>query len=376
MTLIAMTVNTRQTDMNTPIIIGDILISSELKSDTAIPTFVKSVDGLLDSNAAMFPADLRQKMYIINDRLCAAFAGSVYEIKLFLEDLKLYFKYHEVSQVNLNTFLDQYDKNAFKESTYIICLLENTNNQTSFFYRWGEFWDGGEVPYFGLSYAAGSGKKDFLRFIAEIAPGRQKKGIQQGLENTEPLKDMIGILCHFLGHERITIESIKKHWGAGFEVVFIENGKFKKFENITYILWNCDILENGRVGGLPYTIISNRYDGEILWITCREEGKTLMFAVPPIDYSGSATEKFKVGEEIEILFDQPTICSCFILRDTDGLYHFASIVSYQPDRAAGSIKIFPHEDHLLVYINDDYKKLISRTINAEWIMEGNVLPIA
>jgi hypothetical protein len=112
MTLIATAINKK----NIPFLISDLLISS----DTGIANFQSPtnhfpINQYLPQDSTNKPESFSQKTYIINKDLCVMLAGSVYEMKNFLDDLIKYFNHHELTRTHLFNFLNSYDyTNEFK----------------------------------------------------------------------------------------------------------------------------------------------------------------------------------------------------------------------------------------------------------------------
>lgn len=67
------------------------------------------------------------------------------------------------------------------------------------------------------------------------------------------------LIVKLLAKERLTLSTIKKHWGAGFELVYFSNGKFQKLDNVSYIL-NYGLFDrNGNIPEVPVPSIVMNY---------------------------------------------------------------------------------------------------------------------
>jgi hypothetical protein len=44
------------------------------------------------------------------------------------------------------------------------------------------------------------------------------------------------MLCKLLASERLTLTSVKKHWGAGFEMIYFDGEQFAKLDSMTYVI--------------------------------------------------------------------------------------------------------------------------------------------
>src|SRR5215471_9322973 len=77
------------------------------------------------------------------------------------------------------------------------------------------------------------------------------------------------MVSKILSRERATLHTVRKHWGAGFEIVYWTGQKFAKVDDIVYLLNNGIITENGNFDiPVPTLILRYKYHGEILSITC------------------------------------------------------------------------------------------------------------
>jgi hypothetical protein len=73
------------------------------------------------------------------------------------------------------------------------------------------------------------------------------------------------------------LSTIKKHWGAGFEVVYAANCEFFKLEEITFIIHQGQFDKDGQIHPpIPSIILHYKYHGDVLVITvlAPNNGKT------------------------------------------------------------------------------------------------------
>lgn len=229
MTLIASTLNYAY-----PIIVGDILMTSEeVKRDVAIPTFLKSVNDLLPADHKFFPFSLRQKIYVVTDSLAIALAGSEFQMRLFLEDIRMNFKYKPCTHSNVVDFVNGYDYSNFDQSA---CLLlhaekkeEGVEMNTITIGKWQE----AESPTLEYVYACGTGSEYFLNNSSQ----RMHFG---NAGDPNALYRAISLnyiqLSKLLGIERLNMETLKNSWGAGFEMIYFDGERFRKMDDITFII--------------------------------------------------------------------------------------------------------------------------------------------
>ncbi len=118
-------------------------------------------------------------------------------------------------------------------------------------------------PFSDVIISAGSGAKDWrLQFIKTL--------VSTNIDNTrvyvqESIKKVVLTNLYFLEQERMTPENLQDGWGGGFDVIFYENGFFKRLDKICYLFWSVDIAEESWKFK-PLSILRYSYVKEKLFI--------------------------------------------------------------------------------------------------------------
>lgn len=309
MTLISLTAN-----FGYPIILGDILTSSE-ETDTelAIPTFLQGVNHRLPAGQKLLPFKLRQKIYIIKEQLAVALAGSEYEMKFFLEELKNNFKYRELTLTNLEAFLSDFDYEQVQQSAAIMLFAEQTAAGILLHERHIGAWREGPSPLYQHVFACGSGSEQFMNEagVAMHTHGEGGTGLNQAISFNYIL------LAKLLVQERTTLETIKKHWGAGFEMIYYDGTKFTKMDDVTYVIWKGKLdLQTGAHEEQPFLILNFKYYGEVLAITATDCTKTEGYGVLPIYMKKEDVDPTQLPSKPHI--DGKRMCSIYLLELSNG----------------------------------------------------------
>jgi len=300
-----------------PVLIGDILITAtyrkENEQDIEIPTFLKRFNQLSNNNDDIIPINLSQKIYVINDKLAIGLLGSVYEMKMFLKDLRNNFLYREINIQNLQNFWNEYDKQEFKNSSYIFLMAFEEKGRTKFYYQMEKCWNNNTSKLFNCTYASGTGSERFLEEV--INTNKITTNWNIGSSKSAVALNYI-TLVNLIGSERFTASTIKDLWGAGFEMIAFENGKFKKIDDITFIIWNINVNQNKEITKQPTYAVNYKYYEDVLVITSTDFINIKMYEVPPID--SSIDELYPYQSSLKPYFESNKVACCYLIKYPHG----------------------------------------------------------
>lgn len=271
MTLIAHSINFR-----VPFIVGDLLLSGNEKIPFTPPTvFVDASQYLDEPGRNYFPSELAQKIYVVAPRLAVALSGSVYEMIEFLKELRHICKVYDntIKQDHIHQYLRDYDLRAnFGNSSFYMMLVEHTDQNSIFVseFNFGN-WNNAESDVYEEISANGSGAKGFnewanapMKFISSHEKGEIWYAIQSN----------VCLMAKLMAIERSTLGTIKRNWGAGFELMFYDGTTFIKFDQVAYLIFEAQFDEAGNIGEPILTkAIYYKYKGEILKIVSIDIGK-------------------------------------------------------------------------------------------------------
>ena len=267
MTLIACTSNFKR-----PFLVGDLLISSsQARESIQLPTNTININEFLKPNNS-YAVDLYQKIYIVNKNVCVALAGIVSEMTQFLKELTIRCSYYEkIEEANIREFIEEYDfKNKFTNSAFFIMLMANEETTISGKQFWYplELWGSVKSEIFEEVYACGTGKDDFLYQASEdqkFEASTEKGNILRAVASN------IGFIAKILATERISLNTINKNWGGGFETILFDGNSFIKLDQIAYVTNYSQFNEVGDIGiPIPQLILYYEYYKEVLFISSIE----------------------------------------------------------------------------------------------------------
>lgn len=246
MTLIAHSIS-----FKVPFIVGDILLSNGIRQPFTPPTiFVDISEHLNEPDRKDFPCDLAQKVYIVTPNLAIAFSGVVYEMTKFLKELrykcnKIYD--NKVLPEHIHRFLEDYDlpKN-FSESSFFMMLIEHTGNDSIYVsqFNYGN-WNSLETELYNEVFANGSGAVSYRNWAndkVEFTSSHEKGDIHFAIQSN------VCLITKLLAIERASLATLKKNWGAGFEMVFYTGETFIKFQQIAYLVFQAEFDDEGNFG--------------------------------------------------------------------------------------------------------------------------------
>jgi len=263
MTLIARTRN-----HFAPTMIADLLITqSNAPNAILLPTIGYDITHLIPVGQPK-PVRLAQKLYILNDNICMAFAGIVDEIRSLLEDFQPFCSSPAINGERLLQFVKEYDYSNFKKSAYFMMLIENNGIAVSVTeISYGDF-SIGENELFDQTQAIGSGRRDFEMIINEgikFTSSFKDGDIRQGIVKNGSL------IARLLAEERYLLRSLPNQWGGGYELAYYDTRKIVKLDNTAYVIQSGNFVENGEVALiLPLMVLYYNYQGENLIITTVE----------------------------------------------------------------------------------------------------------
>ncbi len=310
MTLIANTIN-----YSFPIIVGDILMSTNFeRKNISIPTFLKGIDALLPPEQKLFPYSLRQKIYVITDNLVIGFAGIEYQIKLFLEDIRIFFRAQKCDTASIYKFFDEYDYSNFDGSSYLAIYSEETNKGILINKKHRGQWTISESPTFQGIIANGSGAQDFIEHA-------RTKYHAANFGDNNPLQKAIALnyinLCNLLSIESLSLTTLKKYWGAGFEMIYFDGKKFIKMDDIMYVIWKGFVdLDSEKYKVEPFLAMNYQYFDDTLLITATDFKLVERYGVPPIDRNIKDIDISVFPNKPN--FQSSKICSSYVLELSNG----------------------------------------------------------
>jgi len=311
MTLIALTVNNGYTaEHGYPVLIADILISSPDGDECMpTPTYINGAKRIFSDNKSLKPFGLNQKLYVINDRLCVALGGNLIQMERFLKRLKALYSSIDFDDDDLWRFVDEFSRDEGRGMIAIVLKSKAVaEGEFDFQVRCIGLYNENLVKsrLYGNVIAGGSGAPQFLEFIQS-----DTKFFTDITDTDAFLAANQSLIAHFLGLEISNAETLSKYWGAGYEMIAFENGRFVKLKEYTVVLLYAPFGKVIEFQAAPFSTMMVSYQEDVMLITTFANNVERIFAVPSITYQGASLEIADFEPKHEALF------MSYIFNDVD-----------------------------------------------------------
>jgi hypothetical protein len=312
MTLIALTVNNIQNGKHGyPVLMGDLLISSpDGDENMPTPTYVNGTREIY-ADADDKPIGLNQKLYVINDRLCVALGGRVSQMETFLKKLRVIYDTVDFDINDLSKFVNEFAKEEGDEMFAIILIASEIEKDTyDFQVRCINLFqnDMAQSSLYGTVVAGGSGADQFLKFV------QTNTKFATDITNTDAfLATNQSLMSHFLGLEISSADTLREYWGAGFEMITFDSGKFVKLHEYTVVVLNAPFGRGKMFEAEPICTMMINYQDDVMLITTFTEGVERVFAVPSI------TDKRRSIDVMDFEPKDNALLLSYIFKDTDNV---------------------------------------------------------
>ncbi|QIL38335.1 hypothetical protein G7074_02995 [Pedobacter sp. HDW13] len=256
-----------------PIIISDRAISDpDILENIVIPSTGK------ETGSPVPVVEFRVKSTIIKDILCVAFAGLVSQIEALRSYIVDYFTHRDINKQSLLILVDDISDNFEEYSSVSVLLalggpeLEDNKLMVVCLGNWLQ--DHSKTNLDIL--ATGSGASEWVKHFVENEGYSQSMGDRR----TDCIFRALTACIKYISLEFGSEENLLDGWGAGFDIVYYEGGKFHRYDNVTYsfLYVREDNLDAVKIVSLNH----NRYEDEnVLVMNYDFYGKFKFSLIPP-----------------------------------------------------------------------------------------------
>lgn len=229
-----------------PVIVSDRAISAPGKRGVVLPTTNREPFDLTPV------IEFRVKTVIIKDVLCVAFAGNVAAIEKLYDDIADFFLHRTVDTENLKQLLNalEFDRDV----SFLIALggPEYKDNRVMVVHT-ADFINDNSKENLDI-ISCGSGAMRWTEYFVANAGYLEPTGVRSLDSKQRALLACIS----FVSHEQFSTAQLSDGWGGGFDIVYYEDGRFHRYDQVTYALYAVDIDNRDRLQ--PVNIIHNSYD--------------------------------------------------------------------------------------------------------------------
>lgn len=244
-----------------PIIIGDLLVSNEIgvgDDDFSTPT-IHNVNKHIKDRGLLRVSGITQKV-LTTGKICMACAGGYYHARELISHIHNQCNEKNITSVQYNSILDNYP----------ICDLKNINVISYFYDGKGFERRNIQTPIFELEglddvQVAGSGTPAFIQNIEQVINNGKAVGKHTNLDTT--VGHALSFTSWAFCRQIMSGVGILEGWGGGFEIAYLNNGRFEKLNNLLFLLWKVNEKKNGDliIQSMPL-FIKSEYQGDILRI--------------------------------------------------------------------------------------------------------------
>jgi hypothetical protein len=205
-----------------------------------------------------------------------------------MEDIQRFMKGHGME--------DYINKLSFLVVVIVEVLGSNTQSYSEL--GFGGTWESWGVNVIGDVHATGSGAMDFLSFASNV-------NAQLSTASETPRQAVmtnLSVIASLLAKEHMDMKSLKNHWGAALELVCFDDGRFIRFDNVSYILYYVPIQSDGSLGEpIESKITHYRY----------EDGHLIVLDMQPTEIS-----KYDYGDKVDVTFKNVN-AGIFVIPEID-----------------------------------------------------------
>lgn len=280
-----------------PILLGDIMVSSERSSSVELPTRLTDINSFLNPDMSFRPAGFYQKIYVVSPNMAVALSGRLDVMEWFLTKLK---EFRSSGEQLTESLIADYLKSLnmsdrIKHFSFLLLWMEEEADGKIYPKQlWGPSTSWGQVEssIFNTVYASGSGAETFLNRVSdkmfwEFSDPKAKL-------QTAITQNMI-FLGTVLASERTSLHNVHELWGAGFEIIFYGEQGFSKFDRHAVVLMEAYWTDNGDLSPLmPRLVQCYEYQQETLLITAIELEDPQAMTHENADWTISATNSVRL----------------------------------------------------------------------------------
>lgn len=241
-----MTLICRFSVLKAPIVVGDVLLSSEKRTGlrTNLP-LVGDINRILEKRGLSFQVSFAQKVNILSDRLVVAWSGPILQAERALRVLSAAASRQKLDKSDIQSELQAIDPEKIDALQLIGVLVTDVHGDqvSASTFAWNV--PRTEVPGLGMVHAAGTGKEEFIRLLGST------DWTLAGMANERQVAHLI--LGDLVNMEYRRGGTIENRWGGGFEAVTFagDSGRFQKVGEILHTFWAVNMSSPDKAHFVP-----------------------------------------------------------------------------------------------------------------------------
>jgi hypothetical protein len=231
-----------------PILIGDVLLSSETRIGLKVKLpLVGDINQILADNDLLFEVvGFAQKIHVFDGRIAVAWSGPSIQAKRALQVLADISSQEKLTVDDILGELKAIDQTKIDQLQLIGLLLEEVNGTTIRASSFSLRVLCEDFPNIGRGWVTGSGRGAFLQLL--------QKGSWLAQPNAPEYHVAHGLLGALTNEEYRTGNTIANRWGGGFEALTFSprSGRLEKVGDILHTFWEVTENSDDSIGLFPF----------------------------------------------------------------------------------------------------------------------------
>ena len=248
-----------------PIVFGDLLVTGPASAKGGKKVSVPAVGYVHEFFGASgwTVTGLHQKVTIISDNCVLAWAGSLIGARNAISELKTIAKRKTLTCEDVLRFLRNDPELARHPAGFVGILLEGKSIK-QFKYQAEDFLS----DSLGRVYLAGSGSHAVHEFsdLMNSVNFRTKGKVNLVAHAFGRALSLGGMLLQSELGGRESAATIMNMFGGGYEIASYYNGRVQKLDDVSYVIWDAELMDDEIRLSLPQLIVKQKYVSDFLLI--------------------------------------------------------------------------------------------------------------
>jgi hypothetical protein len=259
-----------------PVLLGDVLLSIPKGKGASIST--PSWHHVEEAQQEPLQiVNMVQKVNIVHDHACFAWAGSYVQARVFATALRTHLQANDLDDAKMMEFFKTFDKEDYDGLDCIIYTVHNGILKR--FHR-----NADEYELDGLMVqTGGSGQGHFIKSVEYF----HKAAADGDMREETVVAPGLSYIASAFGEQLFTGDGLQDGWGGAFELAYFANGKFQKLDDVLYVFWTAE--QNARdeftLKPFPYLVKTN-YFGDTFTVMVQDnseqDAQTRIYNISPL----------------------------------------------------------------------------------------------
>lgn len=242
-----------------PVLLGDVLISNPKGKGASIstPTWHTTDDA---QREPLQIVSLVQKVNIVHDHACFAWAGSYLQARMFATALRAHLETNDLDDAKMLEFFKSFDKSDCDDFDCIIYTIDKGILKR--YHR-----NAGEYELDGVRVmTGGTGQGHFINSVEYFF----KPADENDIRAETIIAPGLSYIASAFAEQILTGNGLQDGWGGAFELAYYADGKFQKIDDVLYIFWMAEEKDGAiTLKSFPY-LVKTQYFGDTFTVMVQD----------------------------------------------------------------------------------------------------------